>query len=457
MSTPSAVPPLPGALATATLAPIPDATPPADCDVLVVGAGPSGSACAIALSQAGWRVVLVDQHSFPRDKICGDGLIPDAHRALDRLGVLARVLAQARAVSHVACIAPRGGRVAVPGRLAVLPRRRLDHLLVQRAIEVGVQLATPWRFEGVIEGADGRVLGARLSDRRRPHVNDLPPGAGTLAPPPQAATTEVRARWVVLATGAAVAAMQAAGLCERRTPTGVALRTYIHAPDLRGGPLSEMEVVWHRRLRPGYGWIFPCGDDVYNVGVGAFHGETAGRAGPQANLRQLFEAFADCHPAAGELVRRGRILDAAGLKGAPLRCTLDGARLGRPGLLATGEAIGSTYDFTGEGIGKALETGLLAAAALGPPGVELAQDAADVDADAAVLAGYEAAIEALRPQFRLYARANQVNRHPWLADLVIWRAQRSAALRRRMAGVLNETSNPGHITSLRGLRKLLFE
>ena len=69
--------------------------PPPTCDVLVVGAGPAGSACAQWLARQGWQVVLVDQHAFPRDKVCGDGLIPDAHRALDRLGLLGEVMAAA--------------------------------------------------------------------------------------------------------------------------------------------------------------------------------------------------------------------------------------------------------------------------------------------------------------------------------------------------------------------------
>ena len=70
--------------------PMSDAPLPAACDVLVVGAGPAGSACAQMLARAGLHVVLVDQHAFPRDKVCGDGLIPDAHAALRRLGVLRR-------------------------------------------------------------------------------------------------------------------------------------------------------------------------------------------------------------------------------------------------------------------------------------------------------------------------------------------------------------------------------
>ena len=84
-----------------------DALPPA-CEVLVVGAGPAGSAAARSLALAGADVVLVDQHAFPRDKVCGDGLIPDAHRALQRLGVHDEVMALAQPVRHVRCIGPRG-------------------------------------------------------------------------------------------------------------------------------------------------------------------------------------------------------------------------------------------------------------------------------------------------------------------------------------------------------------
>ena len=60
---------------------------PSSCDVLVVGAGPAGSAAAIQLARAGARTVLVDQRVFPRDKVCGDGLISDALGAVTTLGV----------------------------------------------------------------------------------------------------------------------------------------------------------------------------------------------------------------------------------------------------------------------------------------------------------------------------------------------------------------------------------
>ena len=106
---------------------------PPQCDVLVVGAGPAGSACAQALARAGHDVLLVDQHAFPRDKVCGDGLIPDSHGALKRLGVWEEVAALAQPVPHVRCVGPRGGQVDVPGQLSVLPRKVLDHVLVRAA------------------------------------------------------------------------------------------------------------------------------------------------------------------------------------------------------------------------------------------------------------------------------------------------------------------------------------
>ena len=222
---------------------------PHTCDTLVVGAGPAGSACALWLARQGQRVLLVDQHAFPRDKVCGDGLIPDAHRALDRLGLLGEVMARAQRAQHLSCIAPRGGRVDVPGRLAVLPRRELDDILKRGAERAGARFMAPARFEAPLLDGE-RVVGARLRTPDGP--------------------VDVRAHWVVLATGAVPQALIAADLCERRTPSGVALRGYIRHPAL-AEQLKTLEVVWHKRLRKGYGWVFPCPDGVFNIGVGLAH------------------------------------------------------------------------------------------------------------------------------------------------------------------------------------------
>jgi len=416
---------------------------PTRTDVLVVGAGPAGSACAQTLARAGLDVLLVDQHDFPRDKVCGDALIPDTHAALRRLGVYEEVAALARPVSHVRCVAPRGGHVDVPGTLSVLPRKILDHVLVRAAERAGARLLTPLRFEAPLLDGE-RVVGARFS------CLDGQPGQKSANDPNSAdgaQTHDIHARWVVLATGAVPKALSAAGLCQRHTPSGTAVRAYVRHEGMVG-QVEQLQVVWHRRLRGGYGWVFPAPDGVFNIGAGLTESHRVqGRKGRRQgmNLREMFQAFCEVHPPAAELMRNGERLGP--LKGAPLRFSLRGAAWSRPGLLAAGEAAGTTYALTGEGIGKALESGLLAAEAL---------RAAPHD-DAAVQGRYEAALRGLQPQFDLYERAGRVNDHPWLADLLVWRARRSPRILGRLAGVLEETQNPARLFTLSGVTKLMLE
>jgi flavin-dependent dehydrogenase len=333
-------------------------------------------------------------------------------------------------VAHVGCIGPRGTRIDVPGELAVLPRRELDELLCQAAQDAGARFIAPARFEKPLEDGQGRVCGALISQDGVQH--------------------ELQADWVLLATGAVPKALSAAGMCERHTPSGVALRGYVRAPSMVGR-IKAMEVVWSKAVRPGYGWIFPAPNATFNIGVGVTdsHRAVGGKgAKKELNLRAIFDAFVEHYEPAAALMREGELVGE--LKGAPLRCTLDGARWSRPGLLVTGEAAGSTYSFTGEGIGKAMETGMLAAEAL-------LQGRRQQSDDAAVRAAYEQSLRTLKPKFDLYQRANKVNAMPWLADLLIWRAQRSPRLLQRMSGVLRETSNPGNLISLKGFSRLFLE
>ncbi len=421
---------------------------PERCDVLVVGAGPAGSAAALSLARSGFDVVLIDRQAFPRDKVCGDGLIPDAHHALARLGVLDEVLLAAQRASHVAAIGPRGGRIEVPGTLAVLPRKQLDLIVCRAAVKAGARMFAPARFSAPLldgeasAGQPERVIGAcvEAAGRRR----------------------EIRADWTILASGAVPQALLAAGLCERQAPSAVAMRGYLHNPSM-SGRIAALEVAWHPSMPTGYAWIFPCGGGLFNIGVGVEHshrlraaerGWPARRTMDEIDLRRMLRNFGKSYPKAGELMAGGSWVGE--LKGAPLRCSLAGARLSRPGLLVAGEAAGSTFSFTGEGIGKAYETGLLAAQAL----IEGRQAGATCAADAGdgvLRMSYENKLRALQPLYDVYDRANVVNRHPWLVDLLIWSARRSPSRLRRMAGVLDETYMPTNLLNVGSLMRLLFE
>ncbi|MDM0044675.1 NAD(P)/FAD-dependent oxidoreductase [Variovorax dokdonensis] len=402
-----------------------------NCDVLVIGAGPAGSACARVLARAGIDVLLCDRQEFPRDKVCGDGLIADSHRALARLGLLDAVLAQAAQATHLACHAPSGGTIELPATLSVLRRRELDELLRQAALASGARWLAPARFTALLVEPSQQVAGARL-------------GSAT-------ASVEVHARWTVLATGADATALEAAGVAMRRAPSGMALRGYVrHAA--RNAHERALEVVWHRALRGGYGWIFPVGSGVFNIGVGYMHSraERRRRDASGGSLRDLWNTFLRVHPAARELMADG-VLEGE-LKGAPLRCSLEGSAWSRPGLLVAGEAAGSTYLFTGEGIGKALESGMAAAQAI----IDSRRAGANGPDGADAQALYQASMDALRPRFAAYALANRFNEHPWLVDFILWRARRDPALAARLAGVLDESEDPSRFASLSGLLRSLW-
>ena len=319
----------------------------------------------------------------------------------------------------------------VPGTLAVLPRRELDEILCRNAVNQGARMFAPVHFDAPSLDDAGRVIGASVSS------------AGV--------TRQIAARWVILASGAVPKALLAAQMCERQVPGGIALRGYVKNDAMRER-ITKMEIVWHRKLRPGYGWIFPCGDGVFNIGVGVFDMHSKAKDGrhvmEDVNLRQLFQDFCQFHTPARELMADGVMQGS--LKGAPLRCSLRGAKFARTGILVTGEAAGSTYAFTGEGIGKAMETGMLAAKAL------LQQREHQLD-DEACCHLYTEYLMGLQPRFKAYEHADQVNAHPWLVDLLIWRAQKSERLLQRMSGVLHETSNPGKLATVRGIYKLFTQ
>ncbi len=399
------------------------------CDNLVIGAGPAGTSCAHWLARQGQDVLLVDQCAFPRHKVCGDGLIPDALAALARLGLLDEVLAKAHLVDHVRCVAPSSRAVEISAPMAVISRYCLDEILLKAALAQGASFKSNMHFErlsresepaGQVNGAWFRKLGEAVF---------------------------VGARRVVLATGASAAALGAAGVSHRRAPSAMALRTIIRHPDLRG-QISGLQVIWHRALSPGYAWIFPMSEHCYNMGIGVFD---VAEAWPQhkLNLRSLYERFVAVNPLAGRLHNEGETILA--LKGAPLRSGLVGAKPWQEGLIICGEAIGSTYGLTGEGIGKAMETGIMAAESM------LSSDAAQGLANAQTGPMYESSLQGLRARYAQYEKANRINRQPWLAELLIQWAARSERLRDWAFDVLNEKRSPEDLVTVSGLMRLLLQ
>lgn len=394
-------------------------------DVLIIGAGPAGSTAASALARKGVDVVLADRAAFPRDKVCGDALIPDALRALEALGLRDAALARAFVADELRVYAPDGTAASLAASLACVQRATFDDVLRRAAVAAGARFVAPMRVTEPLSD-NGTVHGARFVDAT-------------------GRTADVHARVTLVATGANAQPLKAFGVVERVEASAMAARAYFQAPADLARRWRWLAISFDDAVCPGYGWVFPGPDGVFNVGAGYFY--DARVPPPTRNVRELFDAFVDRFEPARELLAACRRLTP--LRGAPLRTGLGGAKLSRPGLLVIGEAAGLTYSFSGEGIGKAMESGLIAADLVGEHGR---------DHDPAALArAYAMTLKRrLEPRFAAYKRAQDWLERRWVANLFARRAARGGFVRREMEAMLNETGDPGALFSVPGLVRALF-
>lgn len=296
-------------------------------DLIVVGAGPAGSAAAVAALRRSphARVLLLDRAPIGRDKVCGDGIAPHAVVELDGLGIDA--VRDEEIVATVRLSAPGGASNSAvtesPGY--VVPRAVFDERMLHAAVDAGA------RFEqqrvASVADSGGSVL-----------VND-----------------RYRAPAVIGADGSNSVVRRLVGQPSNTgSALAVAIRGYAPTPDDRP---SELEIRWDSRRAGGlcYAWAFPTSDGRTNVGYGmSSKAVTGGRAELVERMRALLPDF-DLHGV--ELT--GHTL--------PLTVSRPEPSVGR--VLLVGDAASLINPFTGEGIYSAIASGAMAgAAAIESPG-----------------------------------------------------------------------------------------
>ena len=325
----------------------------AAADVIVVGAGPAGSATAYQLARAGRDVLLLEKARFPRDKVCGDGLTPRAVRSLITMGVdISPEQGWAR---------NNGLRILANGRTYELPwpqlerfpdfglaraRRELDEILARHAESAGARLVERTKvIEPTRDERTGRVTGvlAQPVDER-----------GRAAGP----RIEYRAPVVVAADGVSSRMSVAMGIDRRDDrPMGVAVRAY--APSPRSAePWMEswLELRSNGALLPGYGWVFSLADGTVNIGLGILNTSDAFQ---NVDYRDHLRRWMRETPEHWQLREHA---DTVAIGGMALPMGFNRQPHYRDGMLLVGDAGGMVNPFNGEGIDYALEAGLLAAA-----------------------------------------------------------------------------------------------
>jgi flavin-dependent dehydrogenase len=348
---------------------------------------------------------VLERAAYPREKVCGDALIADSIRALERATLLREVESRALETTSLRIFSPSQVEVVIPTRALVIKRVDFDELLARAAVSAGAVVA-----QGTVESIEAgepALMRIRYLD------------------------TPLQASIVIIATGANVRLLAPLGMVERSKPSVVAVRRYIRSKE----QINQLVFSFDRAIAPGYAWLFPLRGGEYNVGCGTAH------SGTRVNLAAALDRF--LHDFAPLRRFTDGITHMEPVKGAVLRCGLKGTSTWHPpNVLAIGETIGATFPLTGEGIGKAMETGERAAA--------VALRALEAN-DLGALATFPKEIDTLRIRYRGYELAESWVAHPWLSDLVMRLARRSRHAVRCAEAVLNETGDPREIFSLRGL------
>ena len=331
-----------------------------DADVIVVGAGPAGSTTAYHLAQAGFEVLVLEKATFPREKVCGDGLTPRAVKCLVAMGVDTRP-EDGWIRNHGLRILGGGMRLQLPwpdlstfpSYGLVRPRADFDEVLARHAQKAGVRLHENSNVTGpVIDDRSGYVTG----------VSVRLPGSDV--------DTVYSAPLVVAADGNSSRLSLGLGLRKRDDrPMGVAVRTYYRSPrhaddwleswlELWSGPDSRSHSEERGRndhLLPGYGWIFGVGDGTSNVGLGILN--TSSAFG-NTDYRTLLRRWLDGTPEEWGYREENRT---APIRGAALPMGFNRTPHYTRGLLLVGDAGGMVNPFNGEGIAYAMESGQFAA------------------------------------------------------------------------------------------------
>ena len=305
-------------------------------DIIIVGSGPAGSACALSLKGSGRKVLVIDKCVFPRDKICGDAIpntVPKALRILDEKYLAAlRAFPEKVGIDSCKVVAPSGKSVTLQFKLEGYASTRMDFDNFMVTLAQKESQATFVFGEGITDVTIQNDFVEVTSDKGNRYFSKL----------------------IIGCDGAHSV------LNKKLTTTKVDHNHYIGAvrayyKNVKGLQPNTMEIHLVKGYMPGYFWIFPLTNNTCNTGFGMVSSSIASK---KINLRKSLLDIVENSESIRERFSEAVAMEnpiGYGLPTGSRKVQISGDRF-----MLAGDAASLIDPATGEGIGNAMISGIKA-------------------------------------------------------------------------------------------------